>query len=80
MCETNLIRHNHKLSVPKVSGILVVLVVLQTENLLDVLNLLVLHDLIVFCFTYIKKFSTQREYSKIITPDNTQPSNGKSLG
>lgn len=53
---------------------------LQTENLLDVLDLLVLHDLVVLCFAYVEQLSTQRKNTIIITTDDTKTSNGEGLG
>lgn len=44
--EAYLIGHQHEPPIAKTSGVLVVLIVLQAENLLDVLDLLVLHDLL----------------------------------
>ena len=41
-----LIRHDHEMSIPKRLVIGIGLFVLQSEELLDILNLLVLHDLV----------------------------------
>jgi hypothetical protein len=48
-----------------------VLVVLKAHNLLDVLDLLILHDLVVLCLTHIEKLATQWEDAKVIMSDNT---------
>ena len=48
-----------------------VLVMLKAHNLLDVLDLLILHDLIVLCLAHIEKLDTQREDAKVIMSGNT---------
>ena len=48
-----------------------VLVVLKAHNLLDVLDLLILHDLVVLCLTHIEKLATQWEDAKVIMSNNT---------
>ena len=43
---TDLISHDHQPPVPKTGYISIVFIMLQTHNLLDILNFLVLDDLI----------------------------------
>jgi hypothetical protein len=50
---------------------------LETHNLLDVLDLLVLHDLVVSRFTNIEQLSTEREHSEVVTPNHAQTSDGE---
>ena len=75
-----MISHDHELPIPKVVGIPVVLVVLETKNLLDVLNLLVLHDLVVLRVADVEKLSTQWEDTIVVPTNDTQSSNCKRLG
>ena len=53
---------------------------LQSKDLFDVLDLFVLHDLVMLGFPYIQKFTTQREDTEVVTPNNTETSNCKGLG
>lgn len=52
----------------------------QTQNLLDVLDLLVLHDLVVTRLTDVQDLTAQRENSKVVSPDDVQTGDGKCLG
>ena len=52
------------------------LVVLQPEDLLDVLDLLVLHDLVVLRVTDVKKLSTEREYTIVVSSNDREARNG----
>ena len=52
---------------------------LQTENLFDILNLFVLHDLIVFRITDVEKLSSQWEDTVVITTYDTKTGNCKRL-
>lgn len=71
---THLIRHNHHLPVPKVLSILVILIVLQAENLLDILNLLVLHNLVMLSFAHVEQLSTKWEDPIVVAANDTQTS------
>ena len=53
---------------------------LEAHNLLDILNLLVLHDLVVFRFSNIEKFAAQWEYTEIVSANNTKASDGQGFG
>jgi hypothetical protein len=56
-------------------------VVLQSQNLLDVLNFDVLHDLVVVGFTNVEQLSTQGEDTEVVTSLNgTETGYGESLG
>lgn len=77
---THLIRHNHQPTISQRAHILVLLVMLQTEDLLDSLDFIVLHDLIVFRLAHVEQFSTQREYTPVIASDYTETSDSKGLG
>ena len=68
---THLVRHDHQLSVSQTARARILLVVLQAQNLLDVLDLLVLHDLIVLCLPDIEQFTTKRERAEIVSADDT---------
>jgi hypothetical protein len=50
--------------------------VLETHNLLDILDLFVLHDLVMFRFSNIEKFTAQGEYTKIVSANNAKASDG----
>lgn len=53
---------------------------LKTHNFLDVLDFFVLHDLVMFGFSYIQQLSTQRKDTEIIASNDTKTSNCESLG
>lgn len=53
---------------------------LETHNLLNILNLFVLHDLVVFRFSNIEKFAAQREHTEIVSANNTKASDGQGFG
>ena len=78
--ETDLIGHDHELSVTKITRILVVLIVLQTKNLLDILNFLVLHDLVVLRFPNVEQLATEREDAIVVATDDTESRYRKRLG
>jgi hypothetical protein len=77
---TRLIGHDHELSISQAAHIGIVLVVLKAHNLLDILDLFVLHDLVVLRLAHIEQLAAQREDAKIITPDNTESGHGERLG
>jgi hypothetical protein len=77
---THLISHDHELPISQAPHVRIILVVLKTHNLLDILNLLVLHNLIVLRLAHVEKLTAQREDAKVVTPDNTKSSHGKRLG
>jgi len=54
--------------------------VLETHNLLDVLEFLVLHDLIVLCIANIEQFTPKREDTKVISTDNSETSDCERFG
>lgn len=47
---------------------------LQAENLLDTLNLLVLHDLVVLGFSNVEELATKWEDTVVVTTDDTKTS------
>ena len=53
---------------------------LEAHDLLDVLDLLVLHDLVVLRLAHVEKLAAQREDPKVVTADDTEPGHGKRLG
>ena len=78
--QAHLIRHDHQLAVPQARDVRVVLVVLQTQDLLDVLNLLVLHDLVVASFPDVEQLAAQGEDAVVVATDDTETSDGERLG
>jgi hypothetical protein len=54
---THLIRHYHELPISQAAHIRIVFVVLKTHNLLDILDLLILHNLVVFRLAHVKKLA-----------------------
>ena len=46
---------------------------LKTHKLLDILNLLVLHNLIVLHLMHVEKLTTQREDAKVVMPTTPSP-------
>ena len=77
---THLIRHYHELTVPQALDIRIVLVVLETHNFLDILDLLVLHDLVVLRLAHVQELATQREDTKIVAPNYAETSHRECLG
>jgi hypothetical protein len=77
---THLICHYHELPISQAAHIRVVFVVLKTHNLLDILDLLILHYLIVLRLAHVEKLAAEWEDTKVITPDNTKTSYGERLG
>jgi len=77
---THLISHDHELPISQAPHVRIILVLLKTHNLLDILNFLVLHNLIVLCLSHVEKLTAQRKDTKVVTPDNTKSSHGKRLG
>jgi len=53
---------------------------LETHNLLNILDLFVLHDLVMFRFSDIEKFTAQGEYAEIVSANNTKASDGQGFG
>ena len=77
---TQLIGHDHELSISQAVYIGIVLAMLNAHNLLDILDLLVLHDLVVLRVAHIEKLAAQRQDAKIIAPGNTEARHGECLG
>ena len=77
---THLIRHYHELTVPQALDIRIILVVLETHDFLDTLDLLVLHDLVVLCLAHVQELATQREDTKVVTPNYAETSHRERLG
>ena len=77
---THLISHDHELPISQAPYVRIILIVLKTHNLLDILDLLVLHNLIVFRLAHVEELATQREDAKVVTPDNTKSGHGERLG
>jgi len=76
----NLICHNHQSTISQTFRRLVLLVMLQSHDLLDILNLLVLHNLIMTGFANIEKLSSQRKHAKVVTSNNRETRHSQSLG
>ena len=53
---------------------------LQAKDLLDVLDLLVLHDLLVLGVADIEQLSAQREHAEVVATDDAEPGDGERLG
>ncbi len=53
---------------------------LQAKDFLDVLDLFVLHDLVVFCITHVQQLSSQWEDAVVVASDDTQTSDGQRFG
>ena len=78
--DPDLISHNHKPAVSQTGDIRILLVMLETHDFLDVLDLFILHDLVVFSFSYIQQLATQGKDTEVVTSNNTETSNCESLG
>ena len=77
---SHLIRHDHNVTVPQAIDRGVILVVLETQYLLDMLDFDILDDLIVTCFSNIEQLSAKREDTIVVTANDAQTGYGKSLG
>jgi hypothetical protein len=75
-----LICHNHNPSVAQVVSAGVLLVVLQPHDLLDVLNFLILHYLIMVGFANVEEFTAKGEDAEVITPDDRETRYCQCLG
>ena len=53
---------------------------LQPHNLLNILDLLVLHDLVVPGFADVQQLATQGEDTVVVATDDAEASDGESLG
>jgi hypothetical protein len=78
--QAHLIGHDHELSISQAAEVRIVLVMLKTHDLLDILDLLVLHDLIVLRLAHVEKLAAQREDAKVVAPDDTKPGHCERLG
>lgn len=58
----------------------IVLVVLQTQNLLDMLDFLIFYNLVVTSFANVEKFTSERENAIFIASDNCKAGNSESFG
>ena len=72
-----LICHDHYRPVSEVLHVLVLPSHLDTEDLDEILNLRVLHDLLVGGFSHIQEFAAQREHSIVVPPDHFNASQGE---
>lgn len=64
---TNLIGHDHEVTITQARDVIVLLALLESENLLDVLNLLVLEQLLGVGFADIEQLSTEREHAIVVS-------------
>lgn len=53
---------------------------LKAHDLLDVLNLLVFHDLVVLRLPNVEQLAAERKHAKIIAADNTQTRHRQRFG
>jgi len=61
-------------------GIFIGLSMLKTHNLLNVLDLIIVHDLLVSSIADIQQLTLEWEDTVVITANNTETTHGKSLG
>lgn len=78
--KTHLIRHNHQPPIPQTRRITIILIRLQPHNLLNILNLLILHDLVVLRLSYIQDLAPQWEDAEIVAPDDAESGDGERFG
>lgn len=65
-----LISHNHQFAIAKFIHTGIFLAMLQTNDLFDVADFLICHDLLIVGITHVEKFTTKREYAIQITTNN----------
>mmetsp|Transcript_45800 Transcript_45800/g.76350 ORF Transcript_45800/g.76350 Transcript_45800/m.76350 type:complete len:294 (-) Transcript_45800:1235-2116(-) len=75
-----LIRHNHQVPIPQGLDVGVGLAVLQAEDLLDGVDLDVVHDLFVRGVAYVEQLPAQGEHAVAVTPHHRQAADGQRLG
>lgn len=63
-----LIGHDHQMTISQRFRIFVFLTMLQSHNLSDGSDFIVLHDHVMACIADIEKFSAEREYCMSIMP------------
>jgi hypothetical protein len=68
-----LVGHHHEVTVAQAAGRVVVLAVLQTENLFDVRDFLVLHDLVVRRLAHIQQLQKDTRVSARAPESQTRP-------
>jgi hypothetical protein len=77
---TYLIGHNHKPSVSQAADIRVVFVMLQSHDLLDVLNFLVLHDLVMSSLSNVEELSSKGENTVTVASNNSKTGHCQCFG
>lgn len=65
-----LISHNHQFSIAKIVHGIIGMTVFQAEDLLDVWNFLVVHNLGVWRVAHVQHLSSEREYTIVISADD----------
>ena len=75
-----LICHDHDLPVSEVLYVLVLPANLDAENLDEILDLRVLHDLLVRSLSDIQEFAAQREHSIVVPAYHFNTSQGEGFG
>ena len=67
----NLIYHYHEMAISQTFGTFILLSMLQTKDLLYVLNSSIVHYLLVVCLSEIQQFSPEGIYTTVISPYNS---------
>ena len=75
-----MIGHDHDVTVSQAVDRGVVLVVLETQDLLDVLDLDILYDLVVAGFSDVEQLASKREDAVFVASDNTETGDSESFG
>ena len=75
-----LVGHDHDVAVPQRLGAVVRRAVAQTENLLDVRDLGVVHDLVVRRVAHVQELAAQREDAVAVAADHGEAGDGERLG
>ena len=75
-----LVGHDHQVAVAESLGVLVVLLVLETHELFDVLDLLVLRDLVDGCIAHVQQLTTKRKDAEQIGVDDRTASESEQRG
>ena len=78
-----LICHDHQFAVTQrlqIRVVFVFLLVLDAEDLDEIIDFGVLHDLLVSGFSHVQQFSLQREHAVLVPTDDTQSGYGQRFG
>jgi len=75
-----LVRHDQQVPVSQLLDVRVLHAVPQPQDLADVLDLLVLHDLGVGGLAHVERLALEREHAVVVAPHDGEPRHGERFG